>query len=174
MKKMFLLRLMLFTFLTISVAACNDEDDTFNSFVSHPTESDGASASDENGQGDDAEAISGIRILVGEQTLTATMENNTAARDFISRLPFEVTMSDYNNITEKIFYPTPQLDLSDTPRGCTPIPGDITIYEPWGNVAIFCKNGAYNNGLIKIGHIDGDGIKALAVGGSISVRFEKQ
>ena len=48
-----------------------------------------------------------------------------------------------------------------TARGCVPIPGDITIYAPWGNVAIFCKNGSRSNDLIKIGHIDGDGIEAV-------------
>ena len=34
---------------------------------------------------------------------------------------------------------------------CTPAPGDITIYVPWGNVAIFYKNGSRSNDLIRIG-----------------------
>ena len=94
-----------------------------------------------------------INIIVGEQTISATMEDNGAARDFLSRLPLEVTLEDYNNGTEKIFYPDPELSLDDTPRGCTPVAGDITIYEPWGNVAIFCRDWSESNSLIKIGHI---------------------
>ena len=54
------------------------------------------------------------------------------------------------------------------------MPGDITIYAPWGNVAIFCKNWSYSNDLIKIGRIDGDGIEVLNVGGDIRVKFERE
>ena len=115
-----------------------------------------------------------INIIVGEQTITATMEDNGAARDFLSRLPLEVTLEDYNNGTEKIFYPDPELNLDDTPRGCAPVAGDITIYEPWGNVAIFCRDWSESSSLIKIGHIDGDGISLLQGTESMNVRFERQ
>lgn len=115
-----------------------------------------------------------MNITVGGRTITATMEDNAAGRDFLSRLPLEVTLEDYNNITEKIFYPSPALTTADVTRGCTPVPGDITIYVPWGNVAIFCKNWSQTNDLIKIGHIDGDGISALNVAGDVAVKFEKQ
>lgn len=115
-----------------------------------------------------------MNMIVGGQTITATMEDNGAARDFLSRLPLEVTLDDYNNGTEKIFYPDPALNLDDTPRGCTPKAGDITIYEPWGNVAIFCRDWSESNSLIKIGHIDGDGISLLQGTESMNVRFERQ
>ena len=115
-----------------------------------------------------------VKISVGDQTISATMEDNAAGRDFLSRLPLEVTLNDFNNTTEKIFYPDPALTLEGVKRGCAPVPGDITIYAPWGNVAIFCKNWSHSNDLIKIGHIDGDGISALTVGGDIKVKFEKQ
>ena len=114
-----------------------------------------------------------VRITANGQVLTATMEDNGAARDFLSRLPIDVTLEDFNNITEKIFYPQPELSLDDTPRGCAPAPGDITIYEPWGNVAIFCKESGYSNSLIKIGHIDGNGIEALRVAGEIQATVER-
>ena len=115
-----------------------------------------------------------LNITVGSRTITATMEDNAAARDFLSRLPLEVTLNDYNNITEKIFYPSPALTTAGVTRGCSPAPGDITIYVPWGNVAIFCKNWSRSNDLIKIGRIDGDGIGVLNVAGDIAVKFERQ
>lgn len=115
-----------------------------------------------------------MNIIIGEQIITATMENNGAAQDFLSRLPLEVILDDYNNGVEKIFYPDPKLKLEDTPRGCDPIPGDITIYEPWGNIAIFCQDWSKSNSLIKIGHINKDGIKLLQGTKSIKVRFENQ
>lgn len=115
-----------------------------------------------------------VTITVGDRTITATMEDNNAGRDFLSRLPLEVTLNDYNNVTEKIFYPTPALSTEGVARGCTPVPGDITIYAPWGNVAIFCKNWSHSNDLIKIGRIDGNGIEALTVAGDVRVRFERK
>ena len=115
-----------------------------------------------------------VNITVGDRTITATMEDNAAGRDFLSRLPLEVTLNDYNNTTEKIFYPDPALTTEGVARGCTPTPGDITIYAPWGNVAIFCKNWSYSNDLIKIGRIDGDGIEVMNVGGDIRVKFERE
>lgn len=115
-----------------------------------------------------------INIIAGGQTITATMEDNGAVRNFLSRLPLEVTLEDYNNGTEKIFYPTPELSLEDTPRGCEPTAGDITIYEPWGNVAIFCRDWQASSSLIKIGHIDGDGISLLQGTENMNVRFERQ
>lgn len=130
-------------------------------------------ASREESDTPDATSLN-INIIVGDQTITATMEDNGAARDFLSRLPLEVTLEDYNNGTEKIFYPDPELNLDDTPRGCAPVPGDITIYEPWGNVAIFCREWSASNSLIKIGHIDGDGIDLLQGTESMNVRFERQ
>lgn len=115
-----------------------------------------------------------VNITVGNRTITATMEDNAAGRDFLSRLPLEITLNDYNNTTEKIFYPSPALTIEGVTRGCAPTPGDITIYAPWGNVAIFCKNWSYSNDLIKIGRIDGNGIDALTVIGDIRVKIEKQ
>lgn len=133
-------------------------------------ESLGASREDNNNNNESMK----MNITVGGRTVTATMEENAAARDFLSRLPLEVTLNDYNNITEKIFYPSPALTTTGVTRGCAPTPGDITIYVPWGNVAIFCKNWSQTNDLIKIGHIDGDGISALNVAGDVAVKFEKQ
>lgn len=115
-----------------------------------------------------------VKISVGDRTITATMEDNAAGRDFFSRLPLEVTLNDYNNTTEKIFYPDPALTTEGVARGCAPTPGDITIYAPWGNVAIFCKSWSHSNDLIKIGRIDGNGIEALNIGGDIVVKFERQ
>ena len=100
-----------------------------------------------------------IKITVGQRVITATMADNAAAQDFVSRLPLEVTLNDYNN-TEKIFYPSPKLD--------------ITIYAPWGNVAIFYKKWSQSSDLILIGSIDGDGIKALSVLGDLTVKFERE
>lgn len=157
MKKLLLIPMMLLTVL--SMAACEGSDD--EPFTPGQSET------------PDVSSLA-VNITVGDRTVTATMEDNAAARDFLSRLPLEVTLNDYNNVTEKIFYPSPALTTGGVTRGCTPVPGDITIYVPWGNVAIFCKSWSHSNDLIKIGRIDGNGIGVLGVAGDISVKFERR
>lgn len=114
-----------------------------------------------------------VSIIVGDRKLKAVLYDNSAAKDLYSRLPLEIVLSDFNNVTEKIFYPDPNLDMADVTRGCSPEPGDITIYEPWGNVAIFCKKWSYSRDLIKIGHVSDDGINALSIPGDVTVRIER-
>lgn len=113
-----------------------------------------------------------MKITIGNQTYMATLEDNAAAKDLLSRLPLEITLKDFNH-TEKIFYPDPALNMEGVKAGCSPVPGDITIYAPWKNIAIFYKNLTYSDDLIKIGHIDGNGIEALQVDGDIKVKLEK-
>lgn len=134
---------------------------------------DGIGAGREEPETPDVSSLN-VNITVGDRTITATMEDNAAARDFLSRLPLEITLNDYNNTTEKIFYPDPALTTEGVTRGCAPTPGDITIYAPWGNVAIFCKSWSHSRDLIKIGRIDGDGIEVLSVAGDIPVKIERR
>ena len=68
-----------------------------------------------------------INITIGNRVITATMEDHATARDFLSRLPLNVTLNDYGG-AEKIFYPT---------RGNASSRGDIDLYIPWGNIAFF-------------------------------------
>lgn len=114
-----------------------------------------------------------ISMTIGEKTLKAVLYDNAAGKDFYSRLPLDITLEDYNNTTEKIFHPDPELNITGVERGFSPIPGDIAIYVPWGNVCIFCKNWRYSDDLIKIGHISDDGIKALSIPGNLKVRIDK-
>ncbi len=114
-----------------------------------------------------------ISITVDGKTVSATLIDNSASRDLVSRLPLEIELEDFNNTTEKIFYPKPSLNLKEKKNGIAPVPGDITIYEPWKNVAIFCKSFRYSDDLIKIGHIDGDGIELLKRKGNVKVTIKK-
>lgn len=92
------------------------------------------------------------------------------SRDFVALLPLTVKMDDYSN-TEKIFYPSRKLSTQHAPAGFDPSVGDITLYAPWGNIALFYKDFGYSRGLISLGKITG-GMEAFAVNGSITVTFE--
>ena len=169
MKKLLLLPFMLLSL--VLPAACGESGDDPAPSGGHPGQPETPGG---NEGGDPGETSLKIGITVGSRTITATMEDNAATQDFLARLPLEVTLNDYNNTTEKIFYPSPALAIEGVTRGCAPIAGDITIYAPWGNVAIFCKNGSYSDTLIKIGRVDGNGIEMLSVPGDILVRFERR
>lgn len=114
-----------------------------------------------------------INLTVDGKTVTATLIDNSASRDLISRLPLEINLDDFNNTTEKIFYPKPSLNLNEKKNGIAPVSGDITIYEPWQNVAIFCKTFSYSDDLIKIGHIDVDRIELFKKKGKVKVTISK-
>ncbi|MCD7898358.1 MAG: flavodoxin [Bacteroides sp.] len=166
MKKLWLIYSM--SLLTLTATACDSDSPEREETGRQQSET------EQNNNNNNSDTTSmNIKITVGNSTITATMEDNTAARDFISRLPLEVTLNDFNN-AEKIFYPSPTLTIGDTPRGCAPQAGDITIYAPWNNVAIFYKSWSHSNSLIKIGSIDGEGIEVLRVSGDVKVKFEKQ
>ena len=49
-----------------------------------------------------------LKIVVGDRALTAVLYANPTARDFASRLPLTVDLSDYGG-AEKIFTPSPAL-----------------------------------------------------------------
>ncbi len=111
-----------------------------------------------------------LKITIGDKTAMAVLYDNPTSRDFATLLPLTVKMDDYSN-TEKIFYPSRKLSTKDAPAGFDPSVGDITLYAPWGNIALFYKDFGYSNGLISVGKITG-GIENFTVSGSVTVTFE--
>jgi hypothetical protein len=94
-----------------------------------------------------------IRIDVDGTSVTATLDETAAARDFVSLLPLTLTLEDYNR-TEKISDLPKKLSTQGAPAGVEPSKGDIAYYAPWGNLAIFYKDFAYSRGLVNLGRID--------------------
>lgn len=112
-----------------------------------------------------------MQITVGGRTLTAVVYDNPTARDFISRLPLTVNMEDYGG-AEKIFYPSPALVKEGSPVGMIPVAGDIAVYAPWGNVAVYYRGGTSSGALIPIGRIQ-SGVDAFQMSGTLTgVRIE--
>lgn len=170
MKRLLIIPLMLFS--ASLLACCNGDNETADE-PNVPTEQPSGESSDTAEDNSTDQTSLSMKITVGNRTVTATMEDNAAAKDLLSRLPLEITLEDFNNTAEKIFYPAPALNTEGVKVGCAPAPGDIAIYTPWRNVAFFCKGGAHSNDLVKIGHIDGNGIEPLQVAGDVKVKLEK-
>ncbi len=112
-----------------------------------------------------------LQIRVNKKTLTATLYDSAATRDFIAQLPLSLTLSDYHGI-EKVANLPKKLSKSGSASGYDPSIGDITYYAPWGNLAIFYRDFNYADGLILIGKIDKNGIKELAVSGEVKITID--
>jgi hypothetical protein len=111
-----------------------------------------------------------IYVIVGNETLSATLDDTPAGRDFATLLPLKLSLSDYH-ATGKIADLPRELDTTDAPTSHTPEVGDITYYAPWGNLAIFYKPFQTSGGLVRLGAFDGP-IDALLKDGAIRVRIE--
>lgn len=111
-----------------------------------------------------------IRFDLDGKVLTATLNDSAAARDFVALLPLTLTLNDYAS-TEKISDLPKRLSTQGAPASIKPLAGDITYYAPWGNVALFYRDGQQSSGLIKLGKFDSE-LDAFSRPGSISARVE--
>lgn len=107
----------------------------------------------------------------GEEILVKTYDNPTS-QDFISLLPMSLTFQDYAG-TEKVSDLPRSLSTENAPAGFDPNVGDLTLYAPWGNLAIFYQDFGYSNGLISLGKIESGIEKLKAMSGSFDVLIEK-
>ena len=111
-----------------------------------------------------------IHVIVGNEMLSATLDDTSTGRDFAALLPLELSLTDYH-ATEKVADLPHKLDTADAPASYAPKTGDITYYAPWGNLAIFYKPFRTSKGLVRLGAFDGP-LDALLKDGAISVRIE--
>ena len=111
-----------------------------------------------------------IKITIGQKTALAILYDNPTSKEFVALFPLTLEMEDYNR-TEKINLLTQRLTSENAPKGFDPSAGDITYYEPWGNIALFYKDFSYSNGLISLGKIT-LGLEAFAVNGAVTAKFE--
>ncbi|MFE9816829.1 cyclophilin-like fold protein [Streptomyces sp. NBC_00236] len=95
-----------------------------------------------------------IRVTIDGQPMDATLNDSPAARDLASMLPLTVDLEDFHG-TERIADPPRKLTTDDAPEPQAPRTGDLTYYAPWGNLAIFYKDGpSASQDLLVLGHID--------------------
>ncbi len=101
-----------------------------------------------------------IQIQLDGRVFNAVLYENASAKDFLAQLPLTLTLSDFNG-TEKIADLPKRISEEGAPAGFKPEAGDIAYYAPWGNLAIFYRDFRYSERLIRIGKIEGDGLKFL-------------
>ncbi|MFC4653922.1 cyclophilin-like fold protein [Rheinheimera marina] len=111
-----------------------------------------------------------IRLSVAGKSMTATLTDSAASRDFVQMLPLTLELSDYAS-TEKIADLPKKLSTAGAAAGYEPSVGDITYYAPWGNLAIFYRDFGYASGLVSLGRII-QGAEHLKFSGSQKVTIE--
>ena len=112
-----------------------------------------------------------IRFQFADRSFTATLEDNTSARDLWSTLPLDLTVEDYGG-NEKIAYlPRPLTQVGSAPFSGE-APGDLCHYVPWGNLALFHAGYRWSDGLIRLGRLD-DGPGPLLTRGEHPLHVER-
>lgn len=94
-----------------------------------------------------------LQIILDDKTITATLDGSQTSREFAALLPLTLQLKDYAG-EEKISDLPSLLTTAGSPAGTAAKKGDITIFAPWGNLAIFYKPHGYVTGLIKLGQLD--------------------
>lgn len=112
-----------------------------------------------------------IRLRFDGGEAIAEVYDNPTSRHLVSMLPLTLSFKDFNG-TEKIAYPLRALSTEKAPEGFEPSEGDLTLFAPWGNLAIFYHSFRYSKGLVPIGHFV-SGLDLLAkMNGDFTVRIE--
>ncbi|WP_079318117.1 cyclophilin-like fold protein [Microbispora sp. GKU 823] len=97
-----------------------------------------------------------IRVTLDGQSVAATLNGSPAARDLASLLPLTLDLEDFHG-TERIGYPPRKLTTDGAPEPAAAKAGDIAYFAPWGNLALFYRDGpSASADLLILGHIDAD------------------
>ena len=112
-----------------------------------------------------------LKFAFAGQQFTATLAENSSARDLASMLPLDLTIEDYAT-NEKIAY----LPRKLTDNGSGPFlneqPGDLCYFAPWGNLVFFYAGYQYSKGLVRLGRLD-TGIVPLIKRGMFPLRVDR-
>ncbi|MFF1548023.1 cyclophilin-like fold protein [Streptomyces sp. NPDC058291] len=117
--------------------------------------SDGNTApSDRNTAPSDRNSAMDIRVTLDGRPVDAALNDSPAARDFAGLLPLTLDLEDFHQ-TERIADLPRRLTTSGAPAPAAPKAGDLTYYAPWGNLALFYRDGpSASADLLVLGHID--------------------
>ncbi|WP_033220275.1 cyclophilin-like fold protein [Kitasatospora phosalacinea] len=97
-----------------------------------------------------------IRVTLDGTPARAVLNDSPAARDLTALLPLTVDLEDFHG-TERIGYPPRGLTTADAPAPVAAKPGDLAYYAPWGNLALFHRDGPGPSAdLLVLGHLDAD------------------
>lgn len=113
-----------------------------------------------------------IQVSIDGKSYPVEMADNADARAFIARLPMTLTFENFGR-NERIAYPKPALELERSARHFEITRGTMTVYKPWGNIAIFLVEFPWNSDLADLGQISPESLEAIRTSGDTPVTFLK-
>jgi hypothetical protein len=119
-----------------------------------------------------AEDAQRIRIRMGDQTVTATLNSSEAARDLVAMLPLSIRMRDHLRREKTGPIPGP---LSERTEGNPNYQsGDLGYWRPGGNFVIFYRQDGLtipSPGIVILGRVN-SGAEIFDVPGPVEVTVE--
>lgn len=117
---------------------------------------------------EDTSAATRIRLSFDGKEAIITLNDNATSKDFLTMLPATFIFQDYAS-SEKISYLSRALSSQEQASIYEPTVGDVALYEPWQNLAIFYRAGAASSGLIPMGHVESGLDQLAAMAGQFEV-----
>lgn len=113
-----------------------------------------------------------IQVSIDGKSYPVEMADNADARAFIARPPMTLTFENFGR-NERIAYPKPALELERSARHFEITRGTMTVYKPWGNIAIFLVEFPWSSDLADLGQNSPEGLEAIRTSGDNPVTFLK-
>ncbi|WRZ78789.1 cyclophilin-like fold protein [Streptomyces sp. NBC_01022] len=148
--------------LLLTATACSDDSPaeqapaTTSASSSAPASGPPHTSGSASASGSDRSNPMDIRVTIDGRPVDANLNDSPAARDLASMLPLTLDLEDFHGI-ERIADPPRKLTTEGAPEPAAAKVGDIAYFAPWGNLAIFYKEGpSATEDLLILGHIDAD------------------
>ncbi|MGW4725435.1 cyclophilin-like fold protein [Streptomyces sp. NPDC004291] len=146
--------------LLLAVTACSDDSSveqapaTTGTAASSSAPVSAPASTSVDPSGSDRSTPMDIRVTLDGQLVDATLNDSPAARDFAELLPLTLDLEDFHS-TERVADLPRKLATDGAPAPVAAKAGDLAYYAPWGNLALFYKDGpAPSADLLVLGHLD--------------------
>ena len=105
-----------------------------------------------NKLGEEDVDIMRISVSDGTNNITFELNESEAARSLYEQLPLTIEVGNFSS-NEKIFYPTNELNIDNTPRASGGEAGVLAYYAPWKDVVMFYDSFSSASGLYELGRV---------------------
>ena len=119
-----------------------------------------------------AEAPKRVKFTWSGGEAVAELNDNAAAESLWAMLPLTLDFEDFNG-TERIAYTDEKISTEGAPASFTPNAGDITLYAPWGNIAVFYRPFRESRGLVPLGRFVEGADKISTLGEAVRIETVK-
>ena|SRR3712207_6816929 len=120
-----------------------------------------------------AESAQRIRIRMGDQTVTATLNSSEAARDLVAMLPLSIRMRDHLRREKTGPLPRPLSERTEASPNYQS--GDLGFWRPGGNFVIFYRHDGLtipSPGIVLLGRVN-SGAEIFDVPGPVEVTVKR-